>query len=160
MYRAYTKTWISGVVTMDTGQTLATFTPVKPVRITRFGAIVDTATTANPNILTLDHHLVGGANLDPDQDDTAAGNLSVPISAAGLGYYKDAVDFDDGKPILILPGEQVDVVGSGGATVGDAHVFIEYEEEPFVDAKIQRGASAREVVDDDGYLDLMTKVTS
>lgn len=160
MYRSYTKVERSpAITTIDTAGIKHTFVATKPVRITRFGCVLTTATTVAASVLTLDHHLASGANLGVDQANVA-GDLTVPVSAINTGFYKEAADFTGGKPVLVLPGEVVDIVTDGGSTAGDGYVFLEYEEEPFVDAKVQRGTAAREQTADDGYLDNMTKVTA
>ena len=66
------------------------------------------------------------------------------------------------SPLIVLPGEQVEVLSNAGATAGVATIGIIYEPLAFVDGP----ARARQIATTPGsttaanYLSLMTEVTS
>jgi hypothetical protein len=120
------------VVAIDTGGVMLEFAPSEPVQIIRWGCIVTVATTADVSILTADHEQAGGAALTPSGA-ADLGTVTVPISAVGLGYYKEMA-----VPFLVIPGEQVQISTNGGATAGDAMFFIHYKRMNFQDYTVDR----------------------
>ena len=143
------------VVAIDGSGVGLEFAPSEPVQIIRWGVIVTVATTVAATILTADHEQAGGAALTP----SGAGDLltvTVPISAVGLGYYRDLTP----QPFLVLPGEQVQINTAGTATAGDGMYFIHYKRMNFQDATVDRQEyDALTAPADTTWLANMTKVT-
>ena len=122
----------SGVVAISAANGL-TFAPDEPVQIIRFGCIVTIATTVAASIITGNHQAAGGGALVPSGAGDL-GSVTVPISVAGKGFYKQMA-----SPFLVLPGEQVQLVSDGGATAGSGIVFAHFKRMNFQNYTVDRG---------------------
>ncbi len=131
------------VVAFDSTGTKETFRFVVPVLIHRLVALVTVVLTGPTCVFTLDHVVGGpdqlGTALTPSGGDAVGDFTVAALSAVGTGAFKDAESFTAGRPLLVLPGEQVEfnIVG-GGATSGDGYVGLEYQPLPMVAANFVR----------------------
>jgi len=153
------QTVTSGVVAFDSAATILTFAVTRPVKIHRVFAIASIANTGTDCIMQVDVTRTGVATAVSPSGADFVGKFTGADNTVGTGWYKEAADFTQGEPILVIPGEAASVTVATAATAGDGVVGFEYEELPFVDSAFVRKDSAG--ANQTGtMLQYMTKVTS
>lgn len=122
-----TLTEISGQVALDSAADVYTFAPGRPVRIIRFGYIIDSATTTAPESLdlALDKRVTIGSN---------TGRLAGPSIAGAAGEAQGDGGYGnlDDQRIELDADEEVVFQVENAMTAGDGRVFCEYQPLPFV----------------------------
>lgn len=101
------------------------FQPVEPVDIIRVGAIVTVDVTAAVGVITLNHELIAGGALVPSGA-AKGGTMTIPISAVPTGVYK-TLD----NPIVMIPGEQLELLSNAGPTAGTVLMWVQYMKKAF-----------------------------
>lgn len=136
----------AGVAVTGTGDKLV-FTPNAPVRIIRWGIIVDTSFTVTAPKLTMDFRPTAGSNTNrvtgsvSNGIDTAGGSIQSPAigqpgTLQGQGLYHNVVAAVLGAAsgldgFVLFPGQQAVVNVATAATAGTGFIFIDYETLPF-----------------------------
>lgn len=107
------------------GANAMVFQPVEPVDVIRVGALVTVDVTSAAGIISLNHELIAGGALTPSGA-AKGGTMTIPISAVPTGVYKTLAD-----PIVMIPGEQLELLSDAGPAAGTVLMWIQYMKKAF-----------------------------